>query len=94
MSLLGIDVGTTGCKAAVFSKEGRLLASAYEEYDNLRPRLGWGLRERRFVSFTLKGFCRPFARGRTRDRYANLNPKHTARHIRSRTFPTTFGTRS
>jgi xylulokinase len=41
MSLLGIDVGTTGCKAAVFSREGHLLASAYEEYDNLRPRLGW-----------------------------------------------------
>jgi xylulokinase len=41
MSLLGIDVGTTGCKAAVFSQEGNLLASAYEEYDNLRPRPGW-----------------------------------------------------
>jgi xylulokinase len=41
MSLLGIDVGTTGCKAVVFSACGRLLASAYEEYDNLRPRPGW-----------------------------------------------------
>jgi len=41
MSLLGIDVGTTGCKAAVFSEEGRLLASAYKEYDNLRPEPGW-----------------------------------------------------
>jgi xylulokinase len=41
MSLLGIDVGTTGCKTAVFSVEGQLLASAYEEYDNLRPRPGW-----------------------------------------------------
>ena len=33
MSLLGIDVGTTGCKAVIFSEEGSLLASAYEEYD-------------------------------------------------------------
>jgi xylulokinase len=41
MSLLGIDVGTTGCKAAVFSAEGHLLASAYEEYDVQRPRPGW-----------------------------------------------------
>jgi len=41
MSLLGIDVGTTGCKAAVFSEEGRLLASAYEEYDIQRPQPGW-----------------------------------------------------
>ncbi len=41
MSLLGIDVGTTGCKAAVFSEEGQLLASAYEEYDVHRPQPGW-----------------------------------------------------
>ena len=41
MSLLGIDVGTTGCKVAVFSAEGRLLASAYEEYDIQRPQPGW-----------------------------------------------------
>jgi len=41
MSLLGIDVGTTGCKTAVFSEQGRLLASAYEEYDIQRPKLGW-----------------------------------------------------
>jgi xylulokinase len=40
MSLLGIDVGTTGCKAAVFSEDGHLLASAYEEYDVQRPQPG------------------------------------------------------
>jgi xylulokinase len=41
MSLLGIDVGTTGCKAALFSTEGCMLASAYEEYDVRRPQPGW-----------------------------------------------------
>lgn len=41
MSLLGIDVGTTGCKAAVFSTSGRSIASAYDEYDVQRPRRGW-----------------------------------------------------
>jgi xylulokinase len=41
MSLLGIDVGTTGCKAAAFSEEGDLVASAYEEYDLDRPQAGW-----------------------------------------------------
>jgi len=41
MSLLGIDVGTTGCKAAVFSEEGELLAWEYEEYDVRRPQPGW-----------------------------------------------------
>ena len=40
MSLLGIDVGTSGCKAAVFSEEGQLLALAYEEYDYQHPQPG------------------------------------------------------
>ena len=41
MSFLGIDVGTTGCKASVFSATGRSLAFAYDEYDMVRPRPGW-----------------------------------------------------
>ena len=41
MSLLGIDAGTTGCKAALFSLDGRLLALAYEEYDIRSPQPGW-----------------------------------------------------
>ncbi len=40
MSLLGIDVGTTGCKAACFSGDGRELAVAYAEYDVHRPAPG------------------------------------------------------
>jgi xylulokinase len=41
MSLLGIDVGTGGCKAAVFSEDGQLLGLAYEEYDYKHSRPGW-----------------------------------------------------
>jgi xylulokinase len=41
VSFLGIDVGTSGCKAAVYSEDGRMHASAYEEYDTVRPRPGW-----------------------------------------------------
>lgn len=41
MSLLGIDVGTTGTKAVVFSTEGKQLASAYREYPLIYPRPGW-----------------------------------------------------
>ncbi len=41
MSLLGIDAGTTGCKAAVFSEEGQLLSSAYAEYDIRHPQAGY-----------------------------------------------------
>jgi xylulokinase len=41
MSVLGIDVGTTGCKAGAMDADGRLLALAYREYDTLHPRPGW-----------------------------------------------------
>ena len=41
MSLLGIDVGTSGCKAAAFLESGECLASAYREYATLHPREGW-----------------------------------------------------
>jgi xylulokinase len=32
MSLLGLDIGTTGCKAVAFDLSGRILASHYREY--------------------------------------------------------------
>ncbi|MBI1388593.1 MAG: hypothetical protein GC154_09120 [bacterium] len=41
MSLLGIDVGTTGCKAVAFNEEGNILASAYREYPLHAPNPGW-----------------------------------------------------
>jgi xylulokinase len=41
MNLLGIDVGTTGCKVALFSLNGEILASAYQEYDAQSPQPGW-----------------------------------------------------
>lgn len=40
MSLLGIDVGTTGAKAVVFSDAGSVLGSAYAEYDISRRNPG------------------------------------------------------
>jgi len=41
MSLLGLDIGTTGCKAIVFDLEGRPLAHAYREYGVIYPQPGW-----------------------------------------------------
>jgi xylulokinase len=43
MSLLGIDVGTTGCKVVAFNPEGKILASAYQEYPLRFPPInrGW-----------------------------------------------------
>lgn len=40
MSLLGIDIGTTGCKAGVFREDGKYLAQSYREYDILHPEPG------------------------------------------------------
>ncbi len=41
MSLLGIDLGTTGCKAGVFGLDGACMAQAYREYHMLHPQPGW-----------------------------------------------------
>ena len=41
MSLLGLDIGTTGAKATLFSDEGIILSYAYQEYAVENPRPGW-----------------------------------------------------
>ncbi|NUM53154.1 MAG: hypothetical protein HUU46_05880 [Candidatus Hydrogenedentes bacterium] len=41
MSLLGLDVGTTGTKGVAFDLDGKPIASAYREYPLLSPRPGW-----------------------------------------------------
>jgi xylulokinase len=41
MTLLGIDVGTTGCKVALCSLQGEILSAAYREYEPQSPEMGW-----------------------------------------------------
>lgn len=41
MSTIGLDIGTSGCKAVAFNQEGLELASSYREYAVLRPRESW-----------------------------------------------------
>ncbi len=41
MSLLGIDIGTTGCKVVAFDNEGQPVYAASAEYPLLFPRAGW-----------------------------------------------------
>lgn len=41
MSLLGVDVGTTGCKAVAFDLAGNAVAMAYREYPLVHPAPGW-----------------------------------------------------
>ena len=40
MSLLGLDIGTTGCKASVVDYDGNVLQSAYTEYSLSTPAPG------------------------------------------------------
>jgi len=41
VSLLGLDVGTTGCKAVVFDETGHILGQGYREYPLVYPQPGW-----------------------------------------------------
>lgn len=41
MYVIGLDVGTTGCKAAVFDEAGTCFGRSYEEFDIISRRPGW-----------------------------------------------------
>ncbi len=41
MCLMGIDVGTSGCKATIVDAEGCILGQAYKEYSLITPQPGW-----------------------------------------------------
>jgi xylulokinase len=38
---MGIDIGTSGCKAVIFDEDGRQAAAAYREYDIIAKSPGW-----------------------------------------------------
>ena len=39
--LLGIDIGTSACKTALFTREGKVVAAATEDYPVYYPHSGW-----------------------------------------------------
>ncbi|RLI34206.1 hypothetical protein DRO55_06775, partial [Candidatus Bathyarchaeota archaeon] len=41
MYLMGLDVGTTGCKAIIFTQKGRIVSSSYGEYKLYHRRPEW-----------------------------------------------------
>jgi len=49
MSLIGLDVGTTGCKAIVFDATGRILSQASREYSILTPQPNWAEQDAEWV---------------------------------------------
>ncbi|MBN1418416.1 MAG: hypothetical protein JXP34_06535 [Planctomycetes bacterium] len=67
MSLLGIDIGTTGCKASVLSADGRILGRAYREYDIVREQPGWAELDSRLVWDRIKQVIREAAAGSKAD---------------------------
>jgi len=54
MSLMGLDIGTTGTKATVFDEGGRMLSAAYREYPLIQPRTGWMELDPRRVWFLVR----------------------------------------
>jgi xylulokinase len=58
MSFIGLDIGTSGCKAVVFNEEGVELASAYREYIVLRPQINWAELNSEKVLFACFGAIR------------------------------------
>ncbi|MBK8884766.1 MAG: hypothetical protein IPN67_21160 [Bacteroidales bacterium] len=38
---LGIDIGTSGCKAVIFDEAGHQQSLAYREYNIISPKPGW-----------------------------------------------------
>jgi xylulokinase len=73
MSLLGIDVGTTGCKVAAFSVDGKLLTSSYVEYNSLRPEPGWAELDAAEVWGKIQGLIRQVASATTSDPISALS---------------------
>jgi xylulokinase len=67
MSLLGIDVGTTGCKAGLLNEDGRLMSLAYREYPILRPQPGWAEFDSQQVWGIIKGVIAEVAQSANND---------------------------
>jgi xylulokinase len=49
MHILGLDIGTTGCKAVLFDVEGQLVAKASREYAIAMPQPGWAEQDAELV---------------------------------------------
>jgi xylulokinase len=67
MSLLGIDIGTTGCKVIALSANRAILATAHREYDVIRPQPGWAELDSRAVWMCIQDAIREVARQTAHD---------------------------
>jgi len=58
VSLLGIDVGTTGCKAVIFDRSGEIIAAEYEENPLIHPKQGWVELDPNLIFFNIKNIIK------------------------------------
>ena len=58
MRLIGLDIGTTSCKAAMFDEKGTLYFSAQREYEILIPHPNWAEQDVELVWFLIKDALR------------------------------------
>jgi xylulokinase len=65
--VIGCDVGSQGTNAALYSADGRLVASAYEPYDVEFPRPGWAQQDPRLWDEAIRKACRRLVEGRDGD---------------------------
>ena len=61
MSVLGLDIGTTGVKSVAFSPEGVPLASSYQRYSLIQEQPGWAELDPREVSRAILSVVRSVA---------------------------------
>lgn len=73
MSLLGLDIGTSVCKGAVYSLDGEMLASSFREYATLHPQPGWVELDSRQVWSAIQEVIAELARQTSRDPVSALS---------------------
>ena len=56
--LLGIGVGTSACKVAIFNKNGKVMASSNGDYPVYYPHEGWAQQKPDDVACSLRRYLR------------------------------------
>ena len=72
MSLLGIDVGTTGSKVVIFSRSGEIIAEEYAEHSLVTPKKGWVELDPNLIFFNIKNIIKKAVRKTKNDKVKAL----------------------
>jgi xylulokinase len=61
MTLLSVDIGTSGARSVLFSEAGEIITSSYQEYPLVYPKPGWGELDAEIVWATFRKTVRDVA---------------------------------